>query len=201
MIKITSSDKIIRLVSINEHFKPLGNFIHVAVSHPEEVANVYASLLNNHKIKEVYLSNPDEKLLLEGFKSGFRVVEAAGGLVRNKNGEYLFIYRNGRWDLPKGKIEKNEPVETAAVREVEEECGVGGLTIMKELEPTYHTYFLEGTSILKPTYWFEMNCSDGAVLTPQAEEGITDVKWIAVKDLQMVRENTYPTILDIISHL
>jgi 8-oxo-dGTP pyrophosphatase MutT (NUDIX family) len=199
MIKITSSDKIIRLVSNSEHFKPESDYLHFAVSEQKELIDAYNLLLGGKEVKEIIFSNSDQNFLLDAFKSIFKVIEAAGGLVKNEKNEYLFIFRNGRWDLPKGKIEKGESVETAAIREVEEECGIGKLKIIRQLETTYHTYTIGSNAILKPTYWFEMSSSDNSVLTPQTEEGITEVKWVAAKDFKMIRDNTFPSILDIIS--
>jgi 8-oxo-dGTP pyrophosphatase MutT (NUDIX family) len=147
------------------------------------------------------LYNENETLLLEWFKSLFSIVEAAGGLVKNNKGEYLFIYRHGKWDLPKGKIEKGESIKKAAVREVEEECGISELTISKEITPTYHTYHLNEKQILKPTYWFEMNCGDDSQPIPQEEEGITEVRWITPENFEMVKKNTYESIKDVIAEL
>lgn len=201
MVKIFSSGKIVRLINNYSLFKPQPGFILLAVSSAEELAGFYEKLIVSKDITGLFFYNEREDQLFNWFKSLFKIVEAAGGLVKNKNGEYLFIFRNGKWDLPKGKIEKGEGTEPAAIREVEEECGIGGLSITKELEPTYHTYVLNEKPVLKPTYWFEMDCSDTAKLVPQTEEGITDVRWISIKDLKMVRENTYESILDVISGL
>jgi ADP-ribose pyrophosphatase YjhB (NUDIX family) len=199
MVKITSSDKIIYLISDYSIFKPESGFILVSVSSATEVENSYQTLLRNKEINTIYFFNSDEAFLLSAFKSMFKLVEAAGGLVRNPENKFLFIFRNGKWDLPKGKIEKGEAVKKAAMREVEEECGVSGLKIIKELETTYHTYKMDGKNILKPTYWFEMQTADDSRLIPQAEEGITEVRWIKKTDFELVKENTYGSILDIIA--
>jgi 8-oxo-dGTP pyrophosphatase MutT (NUDIX family) len=166
-----------------------------------ELASCYQNLINIKGISEIYFYNKNPEFLLNGFKSIFNVVEAAGGIVKNPAGEYLFIFRNGKWDLPKGKIEKGETIEDAAVREVEEECGIKGLTISKPVETTYHTYVRDDREVFKPTYWFEMTSSDTSALVPQEDEGITEVRWISVKDLDMVKNNTYPSIQDILLSL
>ena len=121
--------------------------------------------------------------------------------MKNETGEWLFIFRNGKWDLPKGKVEKKEAITKAAIREVEEECGIGKLTIIKELPTTYHTYYMEERAILKRTYWFEMLCKDTSVLIPQLEEGITDVKWLSKKQLRQVLENTYESVKDVMKEI
>jgi 8-oxo-dGTP pyrophosphatase MutT (NUDIX family) len=201
MIKITSSGKTIRLISDYSLSEPQTGFISIHVSSQQEMTDFYGTLANSNEIKEIRFYNEDQDHLLAWFTGMFRIVEAAGGLVKNANNEYLFIFRNGKWDLPKGKVEKKESVEDAAVREVEEECGIGGLTITQKLGITYHTYYLDEKTVLKPTHWFGMNCSDHSKLVPQEEEGITDVRWIKPADFKIVRANTYPSILDLISKI
>ncbi len=132
------------------------------------------------------------------FCAGYRIVEAAGGLVRNGRGELLFIFRNGMWDLPKGKMEKGErPMETA-LREVEEECGVSGLKIGRALSDTYHTYLEGKEPILKKTWWFEMSCEGSPALVPQQEEGITEVRWVDDNALDEVVQRSYQSIKEVI---
>jgi 8-oxo-dGTP pyrophosphatase MutT (NUDIX family) len=121
-------------------------------------------------------------------------VDAAGGLVTDNNKKMLFIFRNGKWDLPKGKVEKKEGIMEAAMREVEEECGISGLTIIKTLSPTYHTYILKNERVLKITYWYTMTCSNCSNPKPQLSENITDIKWLTVEDLPMVFANTFSSI-------
>jgi len=198
MVKIFSSGKIVRLSSNYDLFEPHPGSIQLSVSSAAELNDFYGELILSKDIKELWFFHKDPEVLLGWFKSLFKIVEAAGGLVKNAGGAYLFILRNGKWDLPKGKIEKGESQELAAVREVEEECGIRGLSIIKALDPTFHTYVMDEKKILKPTYWFEMSCSDASDLVPQAEEGITDVKWISPENLAAVRANTYESILDVI---
>jgi 8-oxo-dGTP pyrophosphatase MutT (NUDIX family) len=201
MIKVYSSGKIIHLIDNKAFFKHLAGTLIVTVASEEEMRTFYKELIPNKEIKEIFFYNEDLAILLRYFKSMFRIIEAAGGLVINPKKEMLFILRNGKWDLPKGKLEKGESIETAAVREVEEECGISGLTIVKKIITSYHTYFIGEQAVLKPTYWFEMISSDTSVLVPQTEEGITEAKWISSNDLKMVRENTYESILDVIDSL
>jgi len=201
MIKIHSGDKVIFLTSINKLPDEQYRTILVRVSSPEEMAEFYSNLIKLKEIEKIFLYNENESLLLEWFKSLFNIVEAAGGLVKNNKGEYLFIYRHGKWDLPKGKIEKGESIKKAAVREVEEECGISELTIGKEITPTYHTYHINEKQILKPTYWFEMICGDNSQPVPQEEEGITEVRWIRPENFEMVKKNTYESIKDVIAEL
>ena len=136
-------------------------------------------------------------LLVEHFVSCFKYIEAAGGKVFNSNKEILAIYRLEKWDLPKGKVEKGESVREAAVREVEEECGITNLKIEKELNSTYHTYWLKGKFILKRTYWFNMTYSGSETLVPQTEEDIQEAKWFSPDELPAFNANTYASILEV----
>ena len=129
------------------------------------------------------------------FKENFKVIEAAGGKVYNANAEILFIYRFDTWDLPKGHIEKGEDKQTAAIREVEEECGISGLEIQKELETTYHIFFTKkGEICLKVTFWFQMQTGFNGTLIPQTEEGISDVVFKDAVATKQALKNTYENI-------
>ena len=145
------------------------------------------------EVSSCYVQAADIELAWQAFKQNFTVIEAAGGVVI-KNQEMLFIYRNGKWDLPKGKLEINESIQLCAVREVEEECGISQLTIIKEIATTYHTYRQAEENILKITYWFLMDCTDESPLTPQIEEGIEFSEWKNEQAVQLALENTYPNI-------
>lgn len=137
-----------------------------------------------------------EKLYLE-FCSLFKVIEAAGGVVKNKDRKILFICRNGKWDLPKGKIEKGESKEVASIREVEEECGITGIELLKEITSTHHIYFTEKNRVLKKTYWFEMVYNGKGKGTPQHEEGISEVRWVGESDLSPIIAATFPSIFEV----
>ncbi len=150
--------------------------------------------LENGKIKNVYLYHTDAISLFEKFKNNFKVIEAAGGVVKNSKEEVLFIYRNGTWDLPKGKIEKDEEVIEAALREVEEETGVKNLKIIEPLENTYHIYTYNDKKIFKVTYWYRMSTDFTGKLHPQLEEGITKVEWLTKEQIKKAMENTYANI-------
>ncbi len=200
-IKIYSVDKVVYLIDNQGVFNASEGVVLEPVQTKEEMKLKYTKLMGKNQLKEIYFFNSSLELLLDYFSSMFRIIEAAGGLVKNEKGEWLFIFRNGKWDLPKGKIEKGEAVKTAAVREVEEECGISGLSILKELPSTYHTYFLEEKNILKRTYWFEMLCKDTSQLVPQTEEGITDVKWIPSTHLKPVYDNTFGSIKEVLKEI
>ena len=124
-------------------------------------------------------------------------VNAAGGLVRNENGEFLMIHRNGKWDLPKGHQEEGERIEDTAVREVMEETGIDGIILGKHICTTEHTYFRDGKWHLKHTWWYDMLCTGEADPVPQVEEGIDVVKWIAPNELPACLKTTYKTIQEV----
>lgn len=150
--------------------------------------------LKNNLLKNLYVYHNDLEYLWKSFKNNFKVIEAAGGVVMNSNREILFIYRNGVWDLPKGKIEKNEETDKAALREVQEECGITGLKIGRFLEKTYHIYMIDEEYLFKITHWYLMFSEFNDELTPQIEEGITKVEWIPEENLTKVLVNTFANI-------
>ena len=139
---------------------------------------IAVDLLQNTSCPELNVYGENLEEIWEDFTHMFRVIEAAGGVVSNKKGEILFIHRIGRWDLPKGKIEKGESLEQAALREIEEETGLKELIIEEFINNTFHLYTeRNGEKILKTTYWFRMNYAGNETPTPQTEEGITAVSW------------------------
>lgn len=139
------------------------------------------------------------KACFKSIKRKIRVIEAAGGLVKNELNKYLFIKRNGKWDLPKGKLEENEKKRDAAVREVEEECGIKIKKLGKKLLKTYHIYEIKGKVVLKVSHWYAMEAKSNQKLIPQTEEGITEVKWFSKNDWNIIRSNTYANILDVLN--
>ena len=143
---------------------------------------------------KVILYTPYLSKAWEDFKKHFDVIEAAGGLVKNKNKEYLFIYRNGKWDLPKGKMEKGEIPDQTAIREVQEECGIENISIEKFLFDTYHLFNENRKKRLKITHWFLMNQDKKSSISPQTEEGIEKVEWINIHDNPDVLKDSYENI-------
>ena len=124
-------------------------------------------------------------------------VNAAGGLVTNKKGEFLMIRRSGLWDLPKGHQEPGEALEETALREVEEETGLHGLSLGRYIRTTDHCYFRNEKWHLKHTWWYAMTCTGCEECTPQTEEGITEIVWVAKQDLPKYLQQTYPTIIEV----
>ncbi len=156
-----------------------------------------AEFTDNKEIKNLYVIADNPKCAFGKFMELYKLIEAAGGLVLC-NSKALFIFRRGKWDLPKGKLEKGESPETGAIREVEEECGLSNLTIQKLLDTTYHTYTLHGKDILKRTYWFEMTHDGLQKPIPQTEEEITEATWIEPNDYEKITRNTFPSIIQVL---
>lgn len=147
-----------------------------------------------NKIQKAYLYHPDDKEIMKTLKSKIPVNKAGGGLVYNKKGEVLFIFRNGKWDLPKGGIEKGEEIEDTAMREVEEETGVDQLRIVKKLQKTYHVFKRNGVHKLKITHWFEMYSDFEGTPQGQLEEGIEKVAWFSPEEIPEILKNSYENI-------
>ena len=146
----------------------------------------------------VIYAEHDEKLV-EDFNSLYKMIEAAGGIVFNEYNEILMIYRLGYWDLPKGKIDKGENHEDAAIREVGEETGIKQIELGALLTETYHTYKNEkGKRILKRTYWYLMKTRKQELI-PQTEENIEIAEWISIKKFQAENRLAYKSIMDVLS--
>ena len=149
---------------------------------------------------KVYINN-DHYIIVGNWKNFCAdkiLIKAAGGIVLNNENQVLMILRNGKWDLPKGKLEFNEDIKECAIREVEEECGVRNLEIVNKIAETYHTYRAGNRDILKHTFWFRMRTDHNSDLIPQTSEGITKVEWVDQKDIVSKLENTYLSIKDLL---
>lgn len=146
------------------------------------------------KLERVLLYSKSQEKLLKRLHKKLPLITAAGGLVINDNQEYLFIHRNGKWDLPKGKMDKNETVEQAALRETMEETGVQDLKIDYYLGRTYHIFDWKENSKLKLTHWYIMTTNYKGALTPQEDEGIEQAAWLAKEDAENALKVSYENI-------
>jgi len=151
-------------------------------------------LLNQTDLPSVTLVDKNEENLLKHFLKLLPNTVAGGGKVFNKEGSTLFIYRNDKWDLPKGRAEGKETIEETAMREVEEETGVRGLKITKPLPTTYHIFKRNGKYRIKVTYWFEMTTKYSGPLTPQLKEGITRAEWLDGEQTAKAMKQSYANI-------
>lgn len=154
----------------------------------------------NKEIPEAYVYSSNLKKLFKQFLSNFRIVKAAGGVVKNNTEHFLVIKRLGKWDLPKGKTKKNERQKHAAVREVSEECGIPkeDIQLLKKIYTTYHTYGCKDKLNLKKTDWFVMKYSGTKEPSPQLEESITETVWFEQAQIPKFIENTFPSLNEVI---
>ena len=189
MYKVFVNDKPLFLTSSVEKETDFQMFLMETIDIEQLIVKMF-----NNKVEKAFLYHPDEKLALKMLKDKIPAAKAGGGLVYNKNGEILFIFRNGKWDLPKGGIEKGEEIEDTAMREVEEETGVGKLRITDKLQKTYHVFKRNGIYKLKVTHWFEMESAYTGQLVGQAEEGIEKVAWLNPSQIKEALKNSYENI-------
>jgi 8-oxo-dGTP pyrophosphatase MutT (NUDIX family) len=159
---------------------------------------IYTWVLKHHS-KLFYVLCDNAKAFLKTVAKSVVLIEAAGGLVKNEKEEYLFIYRQDKWDLPKGKVEREERIKEAAVREVEEECGIKVNNLGKKICKTYHVYISRGEVVLKKTHWFKMRCKGQDKLRPQKEEGISEARWFEKKYIGNISDNTFSSIMDVLT--
>ena len=136
----------------------------------------------------------------EEFCNNYKMIFASGGVVFN-NDKLLMIYRNGFWDLPKGKMDLNESESECAVREVKEECGVDSLRNLKFLKYTYHTYIEDDQPILKKTSWYLMSSNSKKKLIPQISEGISKVMWVSKSKISSKLDNSFENIKELINNI
>ena len=154
--------------------------------------------MQQNKIHAGVFLHPDLKELKKAFWKKFTVIQAAGGLIMNESNEILMIFRRGKWDLPKGKLDKGEKLEECAVREVREETGLQKIQLQSPLLITYHTYH-EGTKfILKESHWYTMLATGNEQLVPQREEDIHEIKWAKQNEISKYLQNTFPSIRDVL---
>jgi len=150
--------------------------------------------LKSKRVSGLYFYHPNREKLEKHFLKFFPKVEAAGGFVAHQDGRFLFIYRNDKWDLPKGRVEGKETIPVAAIREVEEETGVADLILQKPLMETFHLFRRNGKYKLKRTHWYQMTTTYNGLLAPQVEEGIKRAVWVPKDEVSRLLENAYANI-------
>jgi 8-oxo-dGTP pyrophosphatase MutT (NUDIX family) len=180
-----------------EHYNGTNSLIMKATGKQKQFFQIIDSLEKAQRFDAVILHGDNPQGLFEAFSSLFKILEAAGGIVQNAHGDILFIYRRGYWDLPKGKIDKGETPQEAAVREVEEETGLGDVQLGQFIGTTWHTYRTPKNRILKKTYWYFMEAKD-TNLTLQSEEDIEDAAWSQPTTFFKKKKPVYKSILDIL---
>lgn len=156
--------------------------------HEMEQASVHAGVFYHTSLEE----------LKKAFFKKFTLIQAAGGLVQNEKKEVLMIFRRGKWDLPKGKLDKGESLEDCAVREVEEETGLQNVQLVSPLTITWHTYHEGARFMLKESHWYNMKVKGEQKLVPQTSEDIHEIKWVTAKAAEKLFPESYPSVTDVI---
>ena len=176
----------------------LPNKIYVCPNYFETDFSEIARIIFETETQFIFIYYSDFERMKSNFISQFFVVEAAGGIVEHPKNGLLFIFRRGKWDLPKGKMEFNESPELCAEREIEEETGVTNLQRIEKITDTFHFYEEKGKIILKISHWYHFKTSFEGNLIPQLEEDITAIQWVNVNDLHIQFANTFQAIKDVV---
>ena len=201
-IKIYFNDKPLFLCdAVDEIIQP---YIHHddAVFIDELNTHTVKSMIHEMELPEIHAGiffHPDLEALRKAFYKKFTIIQAAGGLVTNDQQEILIIFRRGKWDLPKGKLDKDETLEACAVREVQEETGLQQVQLLAPLTITYHTYHEGARFILKESHWYTMKAPGNQTLVPQLTEQITVTKWVTVPQIGEYLTTSYPSVADVLS--
>jgi len=200
-IKIYFDDKPLFLCdNVDETIEP---YLHHddAVFIDELDSHTVKSMIHEMQVDKVHAGvffHTDLETLKKAFFKKFTLGKAAGGLVLNEKKEILMIFRRGSWDLPKGKLDDGETLEQCAVREVEEETGATNVKLLSPLSITYHTYHEGARFVLKESHWYTMSVSGDQNLTPQTEEDIQEIKWVAADKLPDYFKKSYPSVAEVL---
>ncbi len=163
----------------------------------ELLCDFFPEWLEEHDAGDTFIHEVGENAVAAALNETFRMAPAAGGVVV-VDGKFVSIVRHGIPDLPKGHIEKGESPEQAALREVEEETGIGQLQIVKALPSTWHCYLEREQWTLKRTYWYLMSTTEAVQPKPQTEEGITEIKLIGNEEIDGFLKETFRSISEIL---
>ena len=202
MLKVYFSHK--PLLICSEITKEIDDYLH-------QRTTMFIDEFNTHTVKTIIeeMGRPeidrgiflhhDEQAVLNALKEELTPIQAAGGLVYAPKDSFLLIFRRGKWDLPKGKLDDGEDLKECALREVEEETGVKHLQLQELLSITYHTYHEKDLFILKETHWYLMHTDHVQSLLPQLDEDIEKCEWVKTSDLAPYMGNTLPSVLEVIT--
>ena len=203
-IKIYFGDK--PLFLCNEINEEINKYIHQddAIFIDEFSAPAINSMIHEmhqQKIQAGIFYHHDLQKLESTIWKKFSVIKAGGGAVKNEDGDLLLIFRRGKWDLPKGKLDDGETLAECALREVKEETGLKHVVIGLPLTITYHVYEDKGKHCLKESHWYNMTAGRNQLLVPQLEEQITEIKWVSRKGISPLMKNTFPSVQDVLAAL
>lgn len=173
------------------------NTVEFHFKQPSDISALVEMFELSSTLEKIYIPSAEPEDCYKKICGEFREVNAAGGLVENRRGDYLLIKRDGLWDLPKGHQEAGEDIKVTALREVQEETGVDDLSLGDLICVTDHCYKRNGIWHLKHTWWYRMYYLKPLDLTPQTEEDITKAAWVAKSSLPPFLKNTYPSIKEV----
>jgi len=196
--KIYFNEGALIITDSQEALRGIPNLFYIGDDEIHKSFNILVNSDNWGKPMTFGLMSPDPTETFREFALDYTLIQAAGGLVFNKENQLLCIKRNGLWDLPKGKIEKHEDQRAAALREVMEETGINMINISDKIGETYHAYREEDSILLKETHWYKMNSSNYSDLKPQTEEGISEVKFESLNWFESPEFQTYKSVRDFI---
>jgi len=149
-------------------------------------------------VRGALIEDVSEAALKDQLDAMYHYIEAAGGVAFNENDAILMIYRRGKWDLPKGKLDEGEKIDECALREVKEETGLQQLSLGDKICDTYHVYTQNNEQLLKRTAWYRMKGSSADKLQPQKEENILEARWVSSKELGPLAARSYEAIRDVL---
>lgn len=200
MNKIYINEKPIIFLEKNTDIIPIPGHILLESLEKESLSIHIADFEKDSQQLALYVVGKDTEKTFRKFSSQFITIEAGGGLVMNTDGYYLFIFRRGKWDLPKGKCEKGEPISDTALREVKEETGLENIKVNNSIGVTYHAFREGDLFLLKKTYWFGMTYSGNKKPVPQKSEDITRIKWLEQEEIEkVVMKSTFASITNLLS--
>ena len=200
MYKVFINDRSLILTDDYADYSSAYDTLFITYASEEAFFELIELLKESPVLKSVCVYHDQLDELWDVFTKKFTLISAAGGIVQNKD-RILFIYKNKHWDLPKGKIENGESAETAALREVEEECGLKGLSLKGPHDITYYLFNEKGTTLLKKTEWFLMNSTQEGPLKGDEKEGITEVKWMDSSSWKSEQEKSFASVVNMLSSL
>tara|TARA_B100001057_G_scaffold152323_1_gene152367 strand:- start:998 stop:1630 length:633 start_codon:yes stop_codon:yes gene_type:complete len=195
MYKVFFKNKSLVLTTSNQIYSDSSILINSNSSNYSQIIK----LLKSKKYKIIFYYNPSADKLIKHFEKCFTIIDAAGGLVMNKHYKYLLIYRNNKWDLPKGHLKKKELDLEGAAREVSEETGIKKLNPISILSTTYHFVKRDKLFKLKRTKWFLFSSSFKGDLKPQLEEGINRAEWKTKSEIKSIENEMYPNIKNLLN--
>ncbi len=197
-IKISYEDKRVYLINKN-HLPCFEKKKFLVIQYKDhKFKKHFEDYVLNGNIKNIVFISDNVSSLFISFKKHFKNITAAGGLVLNEKNQILMIFRRSKWDLPKGKIEKDETIEQAAVREVEEETGIKVDLLKDLLKTTFHIYLHKNKYYLKENHWYKMNSHSRYPLVPQTEEDIEKIEWVDSENIEIYLKNSFSSIKDVI---